>query len=722
MEDIEVSHRMRLTVRTHILLVSLAAILPLLVGQAYTLWERYTFARVQAAEDTREKAQAIAGAATAVLAALQQEARQAAGQLAQLDGRPAQQRAVLERLAATQFSPAAVAFVLSDGRLAQSAPETVAAGVASLPALDTLRSGAEWEPIDAVPDLLQGYGLAWGVAAAVRRSGRFLGAAVVLLPGRALERLVPVHIGAGSWHVTDRLGRIVYRSGDDATLTWQQRDRSDEAHVQRAIAGDANDASRFVGPAGILRLGAAVPVAPFGWAVVVSRPLEEVLAPARRQGGLGILIAVSGVALALVLSLLLGRRMTRPLARLLAGTDRVAHGQNQVLAPPEGPAEVADLTTSFNLMAQRLHERQRWDGAVKAIGALAASRRPLPEILDGGLAALMEATGANLGIIRLADPTGTHLNVAAPRNAPAAYLARYPTLPARRVPPEGMVLASLGEQPSASHWKELAGAAESLAYLPLRDQDRLVGSLTLGHAFRGCFRPETLEDLRPAASLLAGAILAEQFRAAAQQEAAEKHLLLRELDHRVRNNLAALIGLLNLGEDHLEGPAAERLRQMADRVQRLADVHDLLAGRWHQSIEVREVAELVAKNVLEALPAQDVAWSVAGNGTRIPPRQVTPLAMVLNELLTNAAKHAFQDRKGGRVDIRIAVDGPDIEIAVADNGTGRQAPARGRGLGMTIVHLLVERSLGGSVQFDTEGGTRARIRFPAPGAPEEAAR
>lgn len=705
---------MRLTIRTHILLVSLAAILPLLVGQAYTLWERYTFAHEPAAQDAHEKAQAIAGAATAVLTALQQQTVQTAGQLGQLQGRPAQQQALLERLAAAPAAPGVVAFVLPEGRVAASVPEGVAGEIATLPVLARLRSGAEWEPMDAAPGLLQGRGLAWGVAAAVRQSGQFLGALVVLLPGRALERLVPVHIGAGSWQVVDRLGRIVYRSGDDATLTWAQRDRSGEAHVQRALAGEANRTSRFVDPRGVPRLGAAVPVAPFGWAAVATRPLEEVLAPARRQGGLGILIAVSGVAVALLLSLFLGRRITRPLVRLLAGTDRVAHGLNQVLAPPEGPAEVADLTTSFNLMAQRLHERQRWDGAVKAIGSLAASRRPLSEILDGGLAALMEATGANLGIIRLADATSTQLNVAAQRNAPAPYLARYPALPAKRVPPEGIVLASLAEQPSASHWKELAGATESLAYLPLLDQERLVGSLTLGHAFRGYFRPETLDDLRPAASLLAGAILAEQLRTAAQQEAAEKHLLLRELDHRVRNNLAALIGLLNLGEDQLEGPAAERLRQMADRVQRLADVHDLLAGRWHQSIEVREVAELIAKNVLEALPARDVAWSVAGNGTRIPPRQVTPLAMVLNELLTNVAKHAFQDGKGGRVDIRIAAQGPDIEIAVADNGAGRQAPVRGRGLGMTIVHLLVERSLGGSVQFESDGGTRARIRFPAP--------
>ncbi|MFB3820030.1 MAG: sensor histidine kinase [Candidatus Methylomirabilales bacterium] len=714
---------MRLTIRAHILLVSLAAILPLLLGQAYMLWERYTFARVQAGEDAREKAQAIAGAATAVLAALQQEARQAAERLAQLEGRPPQQRAVLERLAGTPFLPAAVALVLPDGGLAQSVPGAVDAGIARLPALAKLRSGTEWEPVDLVPDLLQGHGFAWGVAVAVRqRPGRFLGALVVLLPGRAMERLVPVHVGSGAWHVTDRQGRIVFRSGDDATLTWELRDRSGEAHIQRALAGQANIANRFMGPAGIPRLGAAVPVPPFGWAAVVSRPLEEVLAPARRQGGLGILIALSGVAVALLLSLLLGRRITRPLGRLLAGTDRVAHGLNQALAPPEGPAEVADLTTSFNLMAQRLHERQRWDGAVKAIGSLAASRRPLPEILDGGLAALMEATGAGLGIIRLADATGNHLNLAAQRGAAEAYLARYPALPAKRVPPEGIVLASLAEQPAASHWRELAGVAESLAYLPLLDQDRLVGSLTLGHAFRGYFRPEALDDLRPAASLLAGAILAEQLRAAAQQEAAEKHLLLRELDHRVRNNLAALIGLLNLGEDQLEGPAAERLRQMADRVQRLADVHDLLAGRWHQSIEVREVAELIAKNVLEALPARDVAWSVAGNGTRIPPRQVTPLAMVLNELLTNVTKHAFQDRKGGRVDIQIGTAGPDIEIAVADNGTGGQVPTRGRGLGMTIVHLLVERSLGGSVEFESGGGTRARIRFPAPDPPRDARR
>ncbi len=706
---------MRLTIRSHILFVSLAAILPVLAGQVYMVWERYDVVQERAVQEAQERAQALAAGAGALLAALHDETRRAAAQLAQLDGRPAEQRALLARLAGTAAEPAVVALVLPNGRLETSVPEGLAPAVGTLPALARLPSGPGWEPVDLTRGLLQD-GPAWGIATALRRPGRFLGSLVVLFREQAFERLIPVQTAGGSWQIVDRMGRLVYSSGDATALAWEERDLSGHTHLTRALAGQAGVAEDLVGPDGVHRLGAAAPVAPFGWAVLVSRPLEEVLAPARRQAGQGILVALSGLALALLLSLLMGRRISRPLARLLRGTQRVARGMNEVLAPPAGPAEVADLTASFNLMARRLHERQQWDTAVKSIGRLAASRRPLAEILDGGLAALLEATGASLGIVRLADRGGARLHVAAHRGAPPAYLDRYGWLPAARVPPEGLVLASLDEEAPDSHWRELAGTAASLVYLPLIDQEHLVGSLTLGHASRGHFQADSLDDLRPAASLLAGAILAEQHRRGAEQDAAEKHLLLRELDHRVRNNFAALIGLLSLGEQQLEGPAADRLQEMAERVQRLAEVHDLLAGRWHQSIEVREVVELTAKSVLEALRSRDVRWSVAGNGTRIPPRHVTPLAMVLNELLTNVAKHAFRDRAAGRVDIAIATDAEAIEIVVTDNGVGRPAEPPRRGLGTTLVHLFVERSLGGSVRFESAGGTRVRIRFPKPEA------
>ncbi|MBI4198987.1 MAG: GAF domain-containing protein, partial [Chloroflexi bacterium] len=363
-----------------------------------------------------------------------------------------------------------------------------------------------------------------------------------------------------------------------------------------------------------------------------------------------------------------------------------------------------------------------WDEALKAIGRAATSGLPLDEILTTGLEAMMRASGAAVGLVRLVDPKTRELVVAAHRGLPSEYLRV-----AGRIPwgvklagyvaytGEPWLVGRLQEQAELSHLSLLAGRVQSLACLPLKAHDRVVGSITMGHRQPEFFGPADLPVLLPAASMLAGSILAEQLRAATSKEAEEKSLLFQELDHRVRNNLAALMSLLHLGAEEAEGTAADTLREMADRVARLADVHNLLAGRGNQPIELRELAEVVAKNVLAALPGDvQIRWRVMGMPIPVPPSQVTAIALVLNELLTNCAKHAFPSRATGTVGVHVARDGDQNVLEVRDDGVGFDPARRPGGLGLTIVQTLASRSLRGSatVTFPSEGGTEVRVRFP----------
>jgi len=442
----------------------------------------------------------------------------------------------------------------------------------------------------------------------------------------------------------------------------------------------------------------------------------------RRTGQEGLedlAVAGLGLTLALALSFLTARRITGPLGRLARAAQAVAPTPSDAPGAADDPAEVAELTAAFNGMAARLRTRQRWDDALKRIGQLATSRRPLTEVLEAGLAAILEASGAELGLVRLVDPATRELVIAAHRSVPADHLDAHRRIPwgtdlAGQVAQAGgeSLYGSLDAQPPDSHFRSLLGGVESIVCLALIDQEHVIGTLTLGHPQRQFFVPADVEQLRLAASFFSGAIRAEQMRLATEQDAAEKALLLRELNHRVRNNLAALIGLLSLAEEQLEDPAAERLRDMSDRVQRLAEIHDLLAGRWHQAIQVREVAELVAKNVLEALPAGAPTWLVRGDPVAIGSAQVTPLAMVLNELLTNIVKHAFDGRGRGQVEIQIQGRETDIEVVVQDNGRGGPVEHTRPGLGTKIVELLVTKTLAGSLNVETNGGRRVTLRFP----------
>jgi PAS domain S-box-containing protein len=367
-----------------------------------------------------------------------------------------------------------------------------------------------------------------------------------------------------------------------------------------------------------------------------------------------------------------------------------------------------------------LRRQMHWDEALKTIGQAATSLLPLTGILTGGAEAICRASGATLAVVRLVDPKTKDLVVAAHRGVPAEYLAVGERIPwGREV--AGTVAASgqpraVGrpeEQPGVSELSLLAGRAQSLACLPLKAGSQVVGTLTLGHDQAEYFSPTDLEVCRPAASMLAGAILAERLRVATMKEAEEKALLFQELDHRVRNHLAALISLLHLGAEGSEGTAAERLREMAERVARVGEVHNLLTGRGMQPIEVRELAEGIAKNVLLALPGNlTIEWAVSGDTVRVPPSQVTAIALILNELLTNCTKHAFPGRATGTVTIRVAHEDNQIDLEVQDDGVGLDPAKHPADLGMTIVQTIVTQTLRGTVRFAAEGGTQVTIRFP----------
>ncbi len=376
--------------------------------------------------------------------------------------------------------------------------------------------------------------------------------------------------------------------------------------------------------------------------------------------------------------------------------------------------------TDRKVMEEALLRQHRWDEALTTIGQAVTSLLPLEEVLTRGLEGTLRASGATLGLVRLVDPKTQELVAVTHHGVPPEYLemaARLPwgTEPLCAVTASGQPLLIRRPEEFAkfSHLCLLAGWTESLACLPLQAGSRTLGTLQLGHSQAEFFSPADLHALLPAASMLAGAVLAEHLRAAAITDAEEKGFLFRELDHRVRNHLAALISLLHLGAEEAKDEAAERLREMADRVARLADVHNLLTGRGMQPVEVRELSEIVAKNVLAALSGEArINWRVTGTSVRVPPSRVTPLALLLNELLTNCAKHAFPGRATATVTIQVGHENDQVTLEVQDDGVGLDPARQTRGLGTTIVHTLATQSLGGTVQSADEGGTRVMVRFP----------
>lgn len=196
----------------------------------------------------------------------------------------------------------------------------------------------------------------------------------------------------------------------------------------------------------------------------------------------------------------------------------------------------------------------------------------------------------------------------------------------------------------------------------------------------------------------------------ARRDAEATTVLLRELQHRVRNNLAAIQALLVL-ERHREPPRelGDALDVAIGRLRSMAALQDSLAPQ-SELVDVAGLARAVSQSALEVFGAiGSVECTVEGNAT-LPSRSASAVAIVLNELITNSLKHA-----GARVVlVQMHENGGSLELRISDDGCGMPAePPHGSGL--KIAGAVVQNELAGSLEFGPSvRGTLARISVPLP--------
>lgn len=207
----------------------------------------------------------------------------------------------------------------------------------------------------------------------------------------------------------------------------------------------------------------------------------------------------------------------------------------------------------------------------------------------------------------------------------------------------------------------------------------------------------------------------------ARRDAEERELLLRELDHRVRNNLSVILGLLSMERNRRPPrPSAEALASLESRLRSFLLVHEALRRQNYQGVQVREIAEKLAQRLRVAWdPDRRIELAMAGPSITLDERQGFALALALNELLTNAFRHAFPGGREGRIQIRFETDDAEFRLTVSDDGAGEASQSEGAdltGSGRSIVQALVKGELAGRVDFQSTGaGTRVILTFPVPG-------
>ncbi|MEY2915763.1 MAG: hypothetical protein RL454_692 [Actinomycetota bacterium] len=201
-----------------------------------------------------------------------------------------------------------------------------------------------------------------------------------------------------------------------------------------------------------------------------------------------------------------------------------------------------------------------------------------------------------------------------------------------------------------------------------------------------------------------------------ERELITKDATIREIHHRVKNNLQTVASLLRMQARRTKSEEAkESLDQAMRRVAAIAVVHDTLSSGLTQDVNFDEVFERVLMLASEVAASHGTTVKTQKDGKFGPLRSeiATTLAVVLTELVTNAVEHGLSERSG-LVAVQAERTAKKLEITVADNGRGLTDGGVGNGLGTQIVRTLVEGELRGTIRWysPSEGGTRAVVSLP----------
>lgn len=262
-------------------------------------------------------------------------------------------------------------------------------------------------------------------------------------------------------------------------------------------------------------------------------------------------------------------------------------------------------------------------------------------------------------------------------------------LPEKRQFDESLPLVVTGRAP----WRadlEARGVTVSLRTIPLRDHGARIGAIVL------C---RDVTELRHQ-----------------EQELITKDATIREIHHRVKNNLQTVASLLRIQarRSHSE-EAREALTQAMRRVSAIAVVHDTLSEGLTQSVDFDEVFDRVLKLVAEVAAAPNTRARTRSTGRfgTLPSEYATPLALALTELVTNAVEHGLAGKEGD-VEIIAERDLDHLAVRVRDNGVGLPEGHVGRGLGTQIVRTLIQGELGGTIDWHTLVGSGTEVTIDIP--------
>lgn len=215
---------------------------------------------------------------------------------------------------------------------------------------------------------------------------------------------------------------------------------------------------------------------------------------------------------------------------------------------------------------------------------------------------------------------------------------------------------------------------------------------------------------------LGTAIISEQLRKTVerlQDSHRETHTLLRELEHRTKNNMAIMSSLLHLQARSVKGQEAKlALKAASSRIRVMADLYEFLkpsaSGRL---VSMGQYLRELFNKLEEFQGKASLTLALDAEQIELPESLAIPIAIIANELVTNSLKHAFPGGRTGTVQVRLWKDS-EIHLEVTDDGVGCADTVPG--VGSDLLAGIVRQYRGTITKEDANPGCRVRVRFPIP--------
>jgi PAS domain S-box-containing protein len=211
--------------------------------------------------------------------------------------------------------------------------------------------------------------------------------------------------------------------------------------------------------------------------------------------------------------------------------------------------------------------------------------------------------------------------------------------------------------------------------------------------------------------------------AQARRDSETKTLLLNEVNHRVKNNIASIIGLLEMESNREIKSAPDyqtALTDLRNRISGLATVHDILSSNQWAPVQLELFTRKIIENAASSSPqGRKIIIDIISQEKNlwINARQATALALIINELTTNAVRHAFSQKEKGTITVTIRKEEKNsnrVRLCFADDGPGwpqNILDGTGGNVGMQVIRLSVASPLNGDIKFENHNGAVAIITF-----------